>query len=159
MHSLSDKDDLKLVQRCQWNENRLKPGQSFVGLAVSEGCVCVMPISRSRLTRTGYSNRRIYSCTSNGALRLTKAEELQHSLAALPMRLRCWRLSPDGESFVYGGDEVEISLWDAQRTFNSPTNPTQATSEKRKRGSELLPAETWRAKNVSPTGSVVILTH
>ena len=159
MHSLSDGDDLKLAQRYQWNENRLKPGQSFVGLAVSEGCACAMPISHSRLTRTHYSNRGIYSCTSNGALRLTKEGELQHSLAALPMRLRCWRLSPDGKSFAYGGEEVEVSLWDAQRAFNDPISPTQGTSEKRKRGGDLLPAETWRAKNVGPTGSVVILTH
>lgn len=38
MHSLNGEDNLKLTQRHQWKENRLKPGQSFVGLAVSEGC-------------------------------------------------------------------------------------------------------------------------
>lgn len=159
MHSLSDGDDLKLAQRQQWKENRLKPEQSFVGLAVSEGCARVASTSHSRLMRTCYSNRGIFSCTSNGALRLTKVGEPQHSLAVLPMRLRCWRLSSDAKSFAYGGEEVEISLWDTQRTFNDQIKSTQGTSQKRKRGDELLPAETWRAKNVSPAGSVMILTH
>lgn len=39
VHSLDHGDDLKLTQRHQWKENRLKSGQSFVGLAASEGCV------------------------------------------------------------------------------------------------------------------------
>jgi hypothetical protein len=39
VHSLNDGDKLELAQRNQWKENRLKPGQSFIGLAVSEGCV------------------------------------------------------------------------------------------------------------------------
>ncbi|KAF9653099.1 hypothetical protein BDM02DRAFT_3087941 [Thelephora ganbajun] len=128
VHSLSDEDNLKLSQRHQWKESRLKTGQSFVGLAVSEGGV--------------------YSCTSNGALRSTKGEELQHNLTVLPTRLCCWRLSPDDRSFAYGGEEVEVSLWDTERTFTHPIKPTPGPSEKRKRGSDLLPAETWRARNV-----------
>lgn len=65
------------------------------------------------------------------------------------MRLCDWRLSPSGQSFAYGGDEVELSVWDAERAFASPTVPSPpASSSKRKRGDMLLPAETWRAKNV-----------
>jgi ribosome biogenesis protein NSA1 len=94
-------------------------------------------------------DRGIYSCTSNGALRLTKGEELQHSLAVLPMRLRCWRLSSDHKSFTYGGEEVEVSVWDTERAFSQPIEHTVGPSQKRKRGGDLLPAETWRAKNVS----------
>ena len=37
VHSLNHGDGLKLTQCYQWKEHRLKPGQSFVGLAVSEG--------------------------------------------------------------------------------------------------------------------------
>ena len=149
MHSLNSGDNLKLTQCQQWKENRLKPGQSFVGLAVSEGSVQVTQISRVAHMGTRHLNRGTYSCTSNGALRLTKEDELQHSLAVLPTRLCCWRLSSDDKSFVYGGEEVEVSLWDTERAFSHPITSTPGSSQKRKRGGSLLPAETWRAKNVS----------
>lgn len=70
------------------------------------------------------------------------------------MRLKDWKLSPDGRTFAYGGDEVELSLWDVERAFTSPPPvPNPDTSDgngvkKRKRTDELLPAELWRAKNV-----------
>lgn len=149
MYSLNDGDDLKLTQRCQWKENRLKIGQSFVGLAISEAYVRVIQILLTPHEGTCYSNRGIYSCTSNGALRLTKEEELQHSMTVLPTRLCCWQLSPDNKSFAYGGEEVEVSLWDTERAFSHPIRPTTGASQKRKREGDLLPAETWRAKNVS----------
>lgn len=41
MHSLNDGDKLELAQRNLWKESRLKLGQSFIGLAVSEGYVRV----------------------------------------------------------------------------------------------------------------------
>jgi len=46
VHSLDDEADLKLTQRHQWKETRLKLGQSFVGLAASEGYAWVLPISQ-----------------------------------------------------------------------------------------------------------------
>ena len=152
MHSLDDGDSLNLTGRHQWKESRLKPGQSFVGLAISERYVQVTPFFfflQLAHEGTHYSSGGIYSCTSSGALRLTKEEELQHSLAVLPTRLCCWRLSSDEKSFAYGGEEVEVSLWDSERAFSDPIKPTSGTSQKRKRGGDLLPAEIWRAKNVS----------
>jgi ribosome biogenesis protein NSA1 len=71
------------------------------------------------------------------------------------MRLKDWRLAPDGHSFAYGGDEVEVSLWDAERAFSSSTvNPhgkmdTTKEGKKRKRSDDLLSGELWRAKNVA----------
>lgn len=70
------------------------------------------------------------------------------------MRLKDWKLSPDSRMFAYGGDEVELSLWDLERAFTSPlavpkhdeTEPKEG--KKRKRTEQLLPAEIWRAKNV-----------
>ncbi|KLO07968.1 hypothetical protein SCHPADRAFT_880969 [Schizopora paradoxa] len=69
---------------------------------------------------------------------------------ALPMNLRSWQLSSDAESFCYGGTEVDLSVWDTTRTFSDTTKPSQTFSDgkKRGRGSELYPAETWRAKNL-----------
>lgn len=68
------------------------------------------------------------------------------------MRLCEWRLSEDARAFVYGGEEVELSLWDTEKAFSGkpPVAEVPSTdSKKRKRGDQLLPGEVWRAKNVS----------
>jgi ribosome biogenesis protein NSA1 len=78
-------------------------------------------------------------------------------LATLPMRLKDWKLGPDGRMFAYGGDEVEVSLWDAEHAFSADTStngekkaePRAKEGKKRKRGDDLLPGEVWRAKNVA----------
>lgn len=72
--------------------------------------------------------------------------------ASLPTRLSDWRLSPNGEAFAYGGDEVDLSVWNTELAFqHKPTGVSTENTKKRKRGDELFPAETWRAKNVSFT--------
>ena len=100
----------------------------------------------------------VYTCTSNGALRRTKLQpaesgsEPSSSLSSLPMRLCEWRLSEDAQTFAYGGEEVEISLWDTEKAFSerpSVAEHASTDSKKRKRGDQLLPGEIWRAKNVS----------
>ncbi|KAI0361982.1 hypothetical protein OH77DRAFT_1515308 [Trametes cingulata] len=125
---------LKVVH--EWKESKLKEGQRFVGLESTE--------------------KGIYTCTSNGALRLTKpgqdGGEPSSSTVTLPMRLCEWRLSKDENTFAYGGNEVELSLWDTERAFSqgkeAPPQSASAESKKRKRGDQLLPGEIWRAKNV-----------
>lgn len=95
----------------------------------------------------------VYSCTSNGALRLTKVgqhgSEPASFLATLPMRLCEWRLSEGARVFAYGGNEVELSVWDTEKAFalKQADSPTAAESKKRKRD-QYLPGELWRAKNV-----------
>ena len=105
----------------------------------------------------------MYSCTSNGALRLTPLGESEDTgtsrTAVLPMRLYEWRLAPDKSTFSYGGDEVELSVWDLETAFTPkqqslPPQPESPSTKKRKRGSELLPGELWRAKNVCVCGRV-----
>jgi hypothetical protein len=67
------------------------------------------------------------------------------------MRLKTWQLGPGGNTFVYGGDEVEASLWDVARAFSIPAGEAAVgakDAKKRKRGDDLLPGEVWRAKNV-----------
>lgn len=95
--------------------------------------------------------RGSYSCTSNGALRLTNVREgsPQHTTTSLPMRLCNWRLGPNQQTFAYGGDEVELSVWDTEKAFSSQPEADSLNSIKRKRGTDLLPAEIWRAKNAS----------
>ncbi|KAH9079632.1 hypothetical protein EDB83DRAFT_2343733 [Lactarius deliciosus] len=66
------------------------------------------------------------------------------------MRLCEWRPAPDGKGFSYGGDEVELSIWDLEAAF-APKQPAPQPegTKKRKRGNDLLPGELWRAKNVA----------
>ncbi|KAH8106709.1 hypothetical protein BXZ70DRAFT_242916 [Cristinia sonorae] len=133
----TDHSSAELV--CEWKETRLKSDQRYVGLAA---------------TSSG-----IYSCTSNGALRLTKpnGEETPEShLAAAPMRLTEWRLSSNGQTFSYAGDEVEVSVWNTERAFAEASTasktatsvPAEDTQKKRKRPDATLPGEIWRAKNL-----------
>lgn len=118
----------------EWTERRLSAGQKYIGLAASSAGV--------------------YSCTSNGALRLTPFGEpdAEPQTAVLPMRLCEWRTAPDGKTFSYGGDEVELSVWDLESAF-APKRPAPADqskdTKKRKRANDLLPGEIWRAKNVA----------
>ena len=62
-----------------------------------------------------------------------------------------WRLSPSQETFAYGGDEVEVSIWDTKRAFESRPEGSaiSPSSKKRKRAENLFPGEVWRAKNVA----------
>lgn len=77
---------------------------------------------------------------------------VSHKLAALPSRLCDWRLSSNCQTFAYGGDEVEVSLWDTERAFAPPSESSAkgapANSKKRKQSDTLFPGEVWRAKNV-----------
>src|SRR5688500_15938098 len=113
--------------------------------------------------------RGVYTTTTSGHLRLTILSSEGEASASstskthkgmLPMRLCDVRLSPDSSHIAYGGDEVDLSLWDVERALGlssiaeeSTNNQEQAdggNSKKRKKPSsnELLPAELWRAKNV-----------
>lgn len=84
-------------------------------------------------------------------------EEPESAKASLPMRLCDFHISPDQTSFAYGGDEVDLSLWDTEKAFSSPSSTdtymAQGSSQpekKRKKPSsnDLLAGEVWRAKNV-----------
>jgi len=119
----------------EWKEPRMKDGQRFVGLAAS--------------------GSGIYTCTSNGALRRAKptpeSEEPVSDVASLPMRLCEWRLASNEEAFAYAGDEVELSIWNTEKTFSKESTEAASisdSSKKRKRNDELLPGEIWRAKNL-----------
>ncbi len=111
-------------------------------------------LTRQHIADTCFS--AVYSCTSNGALRRTGLSQedtlADSSLAGLPTRLAEFRLSSDEKTVAYVGDEVELSVWDVERTFSTqkPEDASNVTSEssKRKKGEKLLPNELWRAKNV-----------
>ncbi|KAF5381026.1 hypothetical protein D9615_003912 [Tricholomella constricta] len=123
--------DLDVSEVHRWKETRLRDGHRYIGLETSE--------------------RGIFSCTSNGAMRLTSLkndpEPMPPQLSALPTRLQAWRMSPNQESFTYGGDEVEVSVWDTERAFFPRPESTGSENKKRKRDT-LFPGEIWRGKNV-----------
>jgi len=69
-------------------------------------------------------------------------------LSSLPTRLRDWRLSSNQDTFAYGGEEVDLSLWKTEMAFLSPSESEATVTRKRKRDDSLMPGEIWRAKNV-----------
>lgn len=98
--------------------------------------------------------RGVYSCTSNGALRLvpTGAEGKRPILGSLPTRLCAWRLGSDQTTFAYGGDEVDPSIWDTEKALTvEHASSSDSSGTKRKRDA-LFPGEIWRAKNVPNDG-------
>ncbi|KAF7793038.1 hypothetical protein EIP86_004143 [Pleurotus ostreatoroseus] len=127
-----DLENSKIVEGLEWKETRIKGDQKFVGLSFTE--------------------KAVYSCTSNGALRRTGLSPedtlADSSLAVLPTRLAEFRLSPDEKTLSYVGDEVELSVWDVERTFSATKPEAPSEASKRKRGENLLPNELWRAKNI-----------
>ncbi|PBK78095.1 hypothetical protein ARMSODRAFT_1010711 [Armillaria solidipes] len=126
-------EDYTLTPLHHWKENRLKANQKYVGLSIA--------------------SQGVFTCTSNGALRMTpkSSPEAEARNALLPTRLHSWKLAADQETFAYGGDEVDLSLWDTERAFQQPAISSTADlmSKKRKRKTDLFPGEIWRAKNVS----------
>ncbi|KAK0483571.1 hypothetical protein IW261DRAFT_1463961 [Armillaria novae-zelandiae] len=126
-------EEYTLTPLHQWKENRLKANQKYVGLSIA--------------------SRGIFTCTSNGALRMTpkSSTAAETRTALLPTRLNSWKLAADHETFAYGGDEVDLSLWNTEQAFQQPATSSTAdvTSKKRKRKNDLFPGEIWRAKNVS----------
>ncbi|KAG6832373.1 hypothetical protein H0H92_002641 [Tricholoma furcatifolium] len=118
-----------LEEVCHWKETRLKDGQKYIGLEVSE--------------------KGVFSCTSNGALRLSSLGcegSLAPGLSSLPTRLQAWRMSSRHDTFTYGGDEVDVSVWDTNRAFTS--HPVSESEGKKRKRDALFPGELWRAKNV-----------
>ena len=103
-------------------------------------------------------SRGVFWCTSNGALAFASGQsECSSSMlsseiekASLPKRLQTWQLASDASSFCYGGDEVDLSVWNTERAFSGKLSEGNEVTEtkKRKRGDELFPGEVWRAKNV-----------
>lgn len=103
-------------------------------------------------------NRGAYTCTSSGHVRFTPfttpgetEESAPSQVASVPTRLCDFRLSPSGSSFSYGGEEVDLSVWDVEAAFSARSTPSDsaAAGQKRKnKATDLLPGETWRAKNV-----------
>jgi ribosome biogenesis protein NSA1 len=99
----------------------------------------------------------VFSCTSNGILRKASCNtgsdgSLQSvDSTSLPSRLCDWRMSDNRETFAYGGDEVDLSVWSAELAWQPQPEPSTlpgTSSKKRKRDDDLFPAEIWRARNV-----------
>ncbi|EJD06028.1 uncharacterized protein FOMMEDRAFT_79434 [Fomitiporia mediterranea MF3/22] len=135
----------KLDTLREWSEPRFKADHRYIGLDLSP--------------------KGLFWCTSNGALGFSASESGKEGVptfspsfqkASLPVRLCDWKLSGDASSFAYGGDEVDLSVWDTTRAFETNLSPSEDSqsdrnfsySKKRKRGDSLFPAEIWRAKNL-----------
>lgn len=149
LYSIGEDDEVEVLS--EWKETRFK--QRYVGLGLL-GSSKYVPLN-TRIEEYLNTSRSVLSCTANGALRRTRAAEgqVEADIAALPARLCDWKLASNGDAFTYGGDEVEVSLWDTEKAFAAPpvvvSEPAPPAGKKRKRNDVLLPGEIWRAKNVS----------
>jgi ribosome biogenesis protein NSA1 len=77
-----------------------------------------------------------------------EGDQLCPLLSSLPTRLHDWRLSSNQETFAYGGEEVDLSVWNTETAFLPRPGVEGPISRKRKRNDALMPGEIWRAKNV-----------
>jgi ribosome biogenesis protein NSA1 len=145
----------------EWREHRLTPKEKYVGLEITDKCVFSIEGALKEIFISSALSRGIFSCTSNGALLMMSVDKegalQQPEFASLPTRLCDWHLSPDGTTLAYGGDEVDISVWNTEQAFSSCAKDAPiATGKKRKRQEDLFPAEIWRAKNVNMHFAVFI---
>ena len=117
---------------------------------VSSVCILAKGHSHRSSFDPAHSVPSLFTCTSNGSLRrapLSGSGKAEY--ATLPSRLTDWKLNESGSHFVYGGDEVDISVWDTSLAFQTPeTSEAQSASSKKRKRNELFPGEVWRAKNV-----------
>lgn len=145
------KDDDQLEPVGDWRETRFKADQRYVGLSACDRYVLFYSALHNNFGLL-FGGRGIYSCTSNGALRMTKQghddRPMSHRLASLPTRLCDWRMSSDLKTCACGGDEVELSVWNMERAFAPAEQSAETQTKKRKRNDALFPGEIWRAKNV-----------
>ncbi|KAG8715115.1 hypothetical protein FRC08_010989 [Ceratobasidium sp. 394] len=123
-----------LQPHSKWKEVRMTAPDKYIGLE---------PIS----------GKGWLTCTQHGRLRLSNIfgtlSECLDIIASLPMRLNDLRLSSSSNSFAYGGNEVDLSVWDTERTFSEKPAKPDRTGKKRKKGNDdLMYAEIWRAKQL-----------
>ena len=122
-----------------------------------DGRVCNIRFFQNSLLIYLFSS--VFTCTSNGMLRksMFTAEQQKDPFkipeshcSTLPSRLFDWRLSEDTQTFAYGGDEVDLSVWNTGIAFENRSIPASSSSaiKKRKRNDDLFPGEIWRARNV-----------
>jgi len=136
----------------QWEE--VHEGKAYVGLSSNQQYVV-----HSYYSEESHRCSSIYTCTSHGSLRMYKlhtsaepsSSSSENHKVILPTRLQAWQLTSDGSHFAYCGKEVELSVWDTRQAFESKSTSSNDIQKpvKRKRGSDLLPGEIWRAKGVS----------
>jgi ribosome biogenesis protein NSA1 len=151
LSALKKDDNFEVLAK--WNEPRLGENK-FIGLSLDDRYYGRIIFSLQFHLSVPSVCSAVFSCTSNGILR--KASFNTGSLqtidsTSLPRRLCDWRMSDDRETFAYGGDEVDLSIWSAELAWQpKPETSTLSgsSSKKRKRGDDLFPAEIWRARNV-----------
>ncbi|KAG8884302.1 hypothetical protein FRB97_004566 [Tulasnella sp. 331] len=136
-----------ILPKQEWSEPRFKPLEdTFIGLSLSP--------------------QGTYTCTSRGHLRLTPHQTNDQTvgtalpaaplIAYLPTRLKAFQLSPiDQRQFAYGGDEVELSLWDVERAFTKGGTRSEREGagktkvlKKGRKKEKLFAGEIWRSRNV-----------
>jgi ribosome biogenesis protein NSA1 len=145
----------KLVVVKEWNEPKFRPTCRYIGLDVRPQSVFSFNLPSWVESDHRMVYRGVFTCTSIGHFRLARLEESNDpATATLPLRLRDLKMSSSGENFAYGGDEVDLSVWNTERALSGPSVSTspdtaQAGQKRKKSKPSLLYGEIWRARNVS----------
>lgn len=182
-HDGEEQDESEATLLATIKNPKMKAGlQRWVGLAVSyDGIYAVTSAGDFTFTRLRINSQSSSASTSKQTSSISQLETEAVRRLELPEPLQCVPFHPTSNPthFLYGGEEVPLSLWDIQTALSSPPKEPVAEEEevefaapegepvkavnggnaklrKRKRqaearakAKELLWGEVWRAKNVS----------
>ena len=134
----SNENKLNLIKG--YNEDRWNEGDYFVGLS--------------------NSNDGLISCTNSGKLLSYNVNDDKKLYYQLPNHLRDFKLSPQLNTFAYGGLEVELSVNDLNRTLELSSKDSKNVKsinknydnlnkqQRKKLKNDLNDGELWRSKNL-----------
>ncbi|KAG6897464.1 hypothetical protein C0992_001239 [Termitomyces sp. T32_za158] len=150
----TDKTSLKMLRNGTSDAVEvLGVGPPTDGVGSQLVCVIFVNFGSGRLTRSfqakivaGFSS----GLASSFSLDHSNGDQLQEVFQWKETRLRDGQkyIGLDvSEKFAYGGDDVDVSVWDTERAFIPQTSSSESQGKKRKRDA-LFTGELWRAKNV-----------
>ncbi|OWT41313.1 hypothetical protein C362_00779 [Cryptococcus neoformans Bt1] len=88
------------------------------------------------------------SALTSGLLTFHQTSGSSSSLRSVPSPLACLASTPLAPNqFALGGKEVDVSIWDVERTFSSASDSPMIDAGKRKKNA-LEPGQIWQAKNM-----------
>lgn len=93
-------------------------------------------------------NSGTVSALTSGLLTFHQTSGSSSSLRSVPSPLACLASTPLAPNqFALGGKEVDVSIWDVERTFSSSSDSPMIDAGKRKKNA-LEPGQIWQAKNI-----------
>ena len=137
-------DDQDLSISSQYKVKPIRTSDSWIGLEVTPKGV---------LSTLSSGVISLHPCSS------TSTQEASRAYLSSP--LTCLQTIAGSDQFVAAGKEVDVAVWDMERTFagrKDRESETSSTSKKRKK-TELEEGQVWKAKNLPNNGLSLSLIH